>query len=154
MDKFTAIEIRAIGEHDPKYGTRYWGRVEDSDMPVSFNLMNPVDIPIGASIEFEERVIKKTGPQSKNPGSEYQFLRKVKVGGGIPRMSTPASRGEGAPQGDLSSIEAKIDEILALLKIPAHKSLKEAWDETNLGKHDTVVEDIGDGPIDLDAIPF
>lgn len=149
MDKFTAIEIRAIGDHDPKYGTRYWGRVEDSDMPVSFNLMNPVDIPTGASIEFEERVIKKTGPQSKNPGSEYQFLRKVKVGGGIPVPHVSA------PNAPTDLVLAKLDEILALLKIPAHKSLKEAWDETNLGKAPDVVDnDIGDGPIDLDEIPF
>lgn len=145
MGKFTAIEINALGPFDNQYGQRYWGKVEDSDMPVSFNLMNPVDIPIGASIEFEERVIKETGPKSKNPGSEYQFLRKVKVGGGIPRPP------ENAPSSDISSLEAKVDKILAILEKPVQKSLKESWEETTA---DVVDNDIGDGPINLDAIPF
>lgn len=144
--KFKAKQIRPLGAHDEKYGTRYWGTVHDSDMSVSFNLMSPVDIPEGAELEFEERTIKETGPNSKNPGTEYMFLKKVKVLG----ASTPL------PKDDKKLLElvyADTQRILQLLKqdTPA-QSLKEQWDKTV--EKDEVVEDIGDEYIDIGSIPF
>lgn len=150
--RFTAKKIQPIGDKDDKYGQRYWGYTEDSEMPISFNLMNPVDIPEGAALEFEERTIKETGPQSKNPGSEYLFLKKVKVIGGESLAKLPAS----GPQKLLELIYSDTQEILKLVKKDApaaSTSLKEQWDKTT-GKDD-VVADLGDDEeIDLSAIPF
>lgn len=145
--RFTAIHVNPIGEHDEKYGTRYWGQVEDSDMSVSFNLMNPVDIPQGAQLEFEERSIKETGPQSKSPGTEYLFLKKVKVLGGTP-TSLPSDKDK-----TLELILGNTEEILRILNqtVPP-QSLKEKWDKTV--EKDVVDEDIGDDIANLGQIPF
>jgi len=101
--KYTAKRITPLGDHDPKYGTRYWGSVHDSDMPVSFNLMNPVDINDGATLEFEEKVVKES-----KKGTEYFFLRKVKVEGNAIQTSMAAPA-------DLTSVHEQLDKILKLL---------------------------------------
>ena len=138
--KYTAKRITPLGDHDPKYGTRYWGSVHDSDMPVSFNLMNPVEINDGATLEFEEKVIKES-----KKGTEYFFLRKVKVEGNAIQTSIPAPT-------DLTSIHEKLDKILSLLDKSGYEKAKEVADK--LPRQDNVTEDIGDEPINIDDIPF
>ena len=140
--KFTAKKIMPLGDNDPKYGQRYWGAVEESDMPVSFNLMIPVDIIEGTTLEFEERLIKETGPNSKKPGTEYLFLKKVKVEGRALEATKTAPS---------SNLEGKIDAIAGDVKLLLSfvRQLQKGEKEV-----DTVVEDIGDGPIDMSAIPF
>lgn len=78
---FTAKKIGPIGEYDTKYGQRYWGHVEESDMEVSFNLMSPVNIDEGVKLEFEEKTIKETKGSPEKPSREYLFLKKVKASG-------------------------------------------------------------------------
>jgi hypothetical protein len=78
MGKLTVKYVSPLGEYDQKFGQRYYGKAHDTDMDISFNLMNPVNFEDGDEIEFEEKVIKEKGPQSKNPGEEYLFLKKVK----------------------------------------------------------------------------
>lgn len=107
--KFTADKLAPLGDFDNKYGQRYWGTVEESDLSVSFNLMSPVDILPGQTVEYEEKVIKETGPNSKNPGTEYLFLRKVKVDGAKPLPEQTATT-----DGD---IERKLDAIAGDVKM-------------------------------------
>lgn len=151
MNKFTAIKIGALGEFDQKYGQRYWGAVEESQMSVSFNLMTPVDIPPGAELEFEERVIKETGPNSKSPGTEYLFLKKVKVHGGMANQTETVPKTEDKLD---QLIYEGVQEILRILNqtVPP-KSLKEQWANTTK-KEDTVVDVDPEEPIDLGSIPF
>lgn len=73
--------VNPLGEYSEKYGQRYYGKAHDIDMDISFNLMNPVNFEDGDEIEFESKEIKEKGPQSKNPGEEYLFLKKVKRSG-------------------------------------------------------------------------
>lgn len=145
--KFTAKKINPLGEHDPKYGQRYWGYTEDSEMPISFNLMTPVDIPEGATLEFEERTIKES-----KKGTEYLFLKKVKVVGGESLAKLPANDSTKL----LELVYDDTQEILRLLKKDdsgASTSLKETWDKTT--KQEDVVDDnVDDEPMDLSAIPF
>lgn len=70
---YTIKYMRPLGEHDPKYGTKYWGKVKETDLDVSFNLMNPVNFSEGEIIEYAEKVIKET-----KAGKEYVQLKKVK----------------------------------------------------------------------------
>lgn len=72
--RYIVNQINPLGDYDEKYGQRYWGHVHDSDYEVSFNLMNPVNIEPGDTLDFEEKVIKES-----KKGKEYLFLRKVKV---------------------------------------------------------------------------
>lgn len=93
MGQMTIKYANPLGDYDQKYGQRYYGKAHDVAMDISFNLMNPVNFEDGDTIEFEERVIKQKGPQSKNPGEDYLFLKKVKRadsgGGGAEPSSTP-----------------------------------------------------------------
>ena len=141
--KFKVKKVNALGDHDEKYGQRYWGETYDSDMAISFNLMNPVEIPEGAELEFEERLIKETGPQSKNPGTEYLFLKKVKVLGATNKLALPTKDDDKLAQLTYENTE----EILRILKqtVPP-TTLKENWDKTV--EKDTLVEDI-DEEIDM-----
>ena len=78
MGNATIKYMVPLGGFDEKYGQRYWGQLHGTDMDAAFNLMYPVNFEDGDEIEYEEKVIKETGPQSKNPGVEYVFLKKVK----------------------------------------------------------------------------
>ena len=146
--KFKVKKVNALGSFDETYGQRYWGETYDSDMAISFNLMNPVEIPEGAELEFEERLIKETGPNSKKPGTEYLFLKKVKVLGATQKLQLPIKDDDKLAQLTYENTE----EILRILKqtVPP-TTLKETWDKTV--EKDTV-EDIGEEPMDLNAIPF
>ena len=73
---YTIVYMRPLGEYDSKYGQKYWGKVEESDLEVSFNLMSPVNFDEGDNIEYEEKIQKET----KN-GKEYYQLRKVHLTG-------------------------------------------------------------------------
>jgi hypothetical protein len=79
MGKLTIKYANPLGAYDQKYGQRYYGKAHDTDMDISFNLMNPVNFEDGQEIEFEEKIIKEKGEQAKNPGEEYLFLKKVKT---------------------------------------------------------------------------
>lgn len=78
MGRMTIKYMNPLGDYDQKYGQRYWGKAHDVDMDVAFNMMNPVNFEDGDEIEYEKKEIKETGPKSKNPGTEYIFLTKVK----------------------------------------------------------------------------
>lgn len=86
--RMTIKYANPLGEFDEKFGQRYWGKSHDSDMDISFNLMHPINFEDGDEIEFEEKTIKEKGPNSKNPGQEYLFLKKVKRSGESPRAET------------------------------------------------------------------
>lgn len=143
MSTFKVKQIGPLGPFDQKYGQRYWGSVHDSDMAVSFNLMNPVELEEGMELEFEERLIKETGPQSKNPGTEYMQLRKVKVAGAKALASIP-------PSDNTKLLELIYADTQKLLTLVDTKSLSENWTKA---KKD-VVADVPEGPIDMDDIPF
>lgn len=88
MGRFKAKQIRPLGEFDQKYGQKYWGLVHDSDYEVSFNLMHPVNIDEGHTIDFEEKMLKET-----KSGKEYLFLRKVRVNDSGPQEELRAAPG-------------------------------------------------------------
>lgn len=136
--RYTVIKVGKLGSHDPKFGTRYWGRVEESQMEVSFNLLDPVDIPEGAELESEERLIKETKGTPEKPSREYLQLKKVKVFGGKPEVSTSAS--VSAPGQD--RILEELRKQTALLQKLVGDS-----------QEDTVVDLDPEETIDLDQIP-
>lgn len=138
MSKFKVKQINPLGPFDQKYGQRYWGSVHDSDMAVSFNLMNPVELEEGMELEFEERLLKETGPQSKNPGTEYMQLRKVKVSGAKALPTSP-------PSDNTKLLELIYDDTQAILKFVTPLIDKPAIDK---------VADVPDGAVNLDDIPF
>ena len=74
--EYTVNQIAPLGTFDEKYGQRYWGKVHEADMDISFNLMNPININKNDKLTWEEKLIK----ESKS-GKEYIFLKKVKVNG-------------------------------------------------------------------------
>lgn len=135
--KYKVKKMNPLGDHDEKYGTRYWGEVEEADMPVSFNLMNPKDIPAGAELEFEEKTIKET-----KKGTEYMFLRKVRVLGGAPSQTQ-------LPAPDITQ---KLDAIIG------NQKLMMSWLRELAGKEepeeDKVVDVDPDEEVDLSSIPF
>lgn len=133
MDKtYTTIKISPLGDKDPKYGQTYYGTVEEAQMPVMFNLMNPVDFEEGMPFTSEEYTVK-----TSKAGKDYMRLKKVKVLTGAKPLATVA------PVKDtlLEQIFNNTQEILAILKA-----------ETKVA--DRVIEDIGDEPVNLDDIPF
>jgi hypothetical protein len=143
---FTAIQIGPLGPQDPQYGQRYWGNVEETEMAVSFNLMQPVDILPGSKLEFEERTIKETGPNSKKPGTEYLFLKKVRVQGGQPLpQATSAPSTAGSDTTKLDAIHGDVKLILSFIR-------QMQKGDTPTKQLDTVVEDIGDGNITIDDL--
>lgn len=83
---YTLTKCSKLGEHDPKYGTRYWGDALESALPVSFNSMDQT-IGAGQQIEFETMAEK-----SSKKGTKYMQLYKVKVIGNI-----AGSQSEGVP---------------------------------------------------------
>lgn len=101
--KYTAKKIVPLGKFDETYGQRYWGSVEEAEMPVSFNLMKPINISEGAELEFEEKVIKES-----KKGTEYMFLRKVKVSGNSPAEIVKT---------ESKNIESKLDAIAGDVKL-------------------------------------
>lgn len=142
---YTAIEINALGDHDPKYGQRYWGKVEETHTPVSFNLLNPVAIPIGAKIDYEEKLVKES-----KKGTEYFFLRKVKVSGGM-AVQQPSSDSQKL----LELVYEQTTEILQILKSDQPRaSLRDSWDKATTKEEDTVADLDPEEEIDIDSIPF
>lgn len=143
MKSYTVKKIGKIGDHDPKYGQRWRGSVEEAQMEISFNTMEQIDfIPEGAKLEFEERLIKETKGSAEKPPREYMQLKKVRVSGGTTKPEAPQAS---------SSLEHKIDQILEIVK-----ELRGEPDRTpdDYRDEETVVTDIGDDPIDLSEIPF
>lgn len=100
--QFKIKNVNPIGGYDKTYGQRYWGQTYDADMDISFNMINPVDFEEGNMIEFEERTIKQTSERSKNPGTEYLQLKKVKKITGQPTLKDKwdetTSGSSGSPQ--------------------------------------------------------
>lgn len=141
MKEFTLKDPRAMGDADPKYGQSYWSYTHDSQTPVMFNLMDG-QVGEGSRISAETVELK-----TSSKGTEYHRLRKVKILG-QQQVTTSHKTNE-------ELILSKLDEVLSLLKEP--KTLGQQWKDTT-GKTpkqlDNVVEDIGDDPIDLSAIPF
>lgn len=92
MSEYTIKYMRPLGDYDQKYGQKYWGKVEEADMDVSFNLMNPKDFEEGDKITYGEKLIRET-----KAGKEYMQLRKVTLDGqtGLPvERVTPVSGGK------------------------------------------------------------
>lgn len=141
---YTAKKINPLGDFDNKYGQRYWGAVNESAMPVSFNLMTPINISEGAELEFEEKVVKES-----KKGTEYMFLRKVKVSG---NSATEIVKTES------KNIEQKLDAIAGDVKLLLSfvRQLQKESTKTQEPEpeEDNVTEDIGDEPMDLSQIPF
>jgi hypothetical protein len=108
MKSYTTIKITPMGDYDQKFGQTYWGTVEEAQMPVRFNLMNPVNFDEGMPFGCEEAVIKES-----SKGTEYLQLRKVKVSGG----TAPSHDGVKTPQ-QLDRIEAKLDQLLEKIDPP------------------------------------
>lgn len=74
MHEFTLIDPMKLGEDDPQYGQKWWSKVHESQMPVSFNLKGQ-DVTNGQKITCEEYSVRKSAK-----GTDYQQLRKVKTG--------------------------------------------------------------------------
>lgn len=70
---FTLSEINKLGDNDPTYGQRYWGKVSDDLTPVSFNSKQDGFTP-GSTITAEEKVMKQSAK-----GTQYWTLKKVKL---------------------------------------------------------------------------
>lgn len=127
-NKYTVNKISKLGEHDEKFGTRYWAEVNEQLEPVMFNSQNQ-EIEAGATITAEEVLLKQSAK-----GTNYHQLRKVKVNQGQTELATK----EETEHDQLDRIEAKLDKLLAL-----------SQDESS--DHGT---DTGQEQIPLDEIPF
>ena len=125
MGSMTIKYASPLGEYSEKYGQRYYGQAHSVDMDISFNLMNPVNFEDGDEIEFEEKAIREKGPQSKNPGEEYLFLRKVKkVSGSLSLPSIKPAIKESPPSAAVPEYEAGTNARWALkLSVDAFKSI-------------------------------
>ena len=147
--KYTTIKITPMGEHDPKYGTRYWGTVQEADLPVSFNLLNPVNVDEGAVLEYEER-----SERESKKGTMYVQLKKVKVLGGQAKVEQEKAS-QTSIMGYARLIYTEQRKQTALLE----KLAGVAYEPSDAPKEDKVVEltdgeVLGDEAIDLDQIPF
>lgn len=127
--KYTSKKIGPIGDHDPKYGQRYWGHVAEADMEVSFNLMNPKDIEEGMVLEFEEKSIRETRGSEEKPPREYLQLKKVRVIGTPTVTSAPKSNPD---------IAKKLDTIIG------NQKLIMSWLRELAGKDEPSEEPQGD----------
>lgn len=139
MKQWTLKDPKPMGDRDPKYGQTWWSYTHDGDMPLMFNLMEG-EVGDGSVVSAEEWVNKESAK-----GTEYMRLRKVKIQG----SAKPVTKDDDKL---LQLTYENTVEILKFLKPPG--SLKETWDKTVAKEEDTVVEDIGDEPMNLDGIPF
>jgi len=145
--EFQLAEINKLGDYDPKWGQKYWGNVSDDLLPISFNSQDQ-NIVSGSKITAEEKIMKKSAK-----GTDYWQLKKVKVVGvanDVDRRS--ASHGS---QSQLDRIERKIDKLLGISddldnRILDEKGLSRAMEESEISMDDNIGED----PVDIDAIPF
>jgi hypothetical protein len=144
---YTAKKIGPIGDNDPKYGQKYWGTVEEAQMEVSFNLMNPVDISEGAKLDFEEKMIRETKGSEEKPPREYMFLKKVKVSGAGPQTSIPTSSGPSRLPKMTYDLVKQNNELLK-------KLVGEESEQPEDSKKEEKVAELDDEPINLDDIPF
>jgi hypothetical protein len=126
MPDFTITKANRLGEHDEKYGQRWWAEVKEQKEPVMFNTMRMDDIEPGDVISAEEILLK-----TSSKGTEYHGLKKVTLGkaerpdvGGTPPQGTGH-----APQSN---------ELLELVK-ENNKMLKQL-----LGTDDAPEPDFGD----------
>lgn len=145
--QYTLINPKPLGDNDPKYGQTWWSDSHDSDKPLMFNLMTG-EVGDGAVISFEESVNKQSAK-----GTDYLRLRKVKVespgAANGPVMTRSGDSGK-----LLELIYSDTQKILQLVDNGTPQTLSEAWQETNKPAKDTVVEDIGEEPMNLSDIPF
>ncbi len=145
MGNYTVKKVGPIGDHDVKYGQRYWGTVEEADMEISFNLMNPRDIEPGMKLDFDEKVIRETKGSPDKPPREYMQLRKVRVSGVAPGQQTVT------PAPDITQ---KLDAIIGNQKLIMSWLRQLVGDEKEEDAPDKVVEVDDEEEINLDDIPF
>lgn len=86
MKILTAKDIKLMGEPDPTYGQTYYGKVEEQQQPVRFNMKEQVDIMPGRKIYAEEYTLR-----TSSAGNEYMQLKKVK-------LKTPEEQAEWIPE--------------------------------------------------------
>lgn len=137
--KYTLKKAAKLGGFDETYGQRFWGEVEEAQMPVSFNLMDKTvgEIWAGMPIEFEERKMKTSAK-----GNDYMHLTKVKL------MGAPIKQTE-AP---LPSDQGKFQEIVLEKLSDIESALKDiAGVRDTL---DTVVDVDPEEEVNLNSIPF
>jgi hypothetical protein len=135
MKILTVIDMKLMGDMDPKYGQAYWGTVEEQDMPVKFNLMQQLDILPGRKIMAQEYTIKESAK-----GTEYMQLKKVKVSDQTAAFdtsegSTPTSTSVSTSD-ETPSYEAGTNARWALkLAVDTHKAVlgRVPEDETDYG---------------------
>lgn len=127
MGTYTAKKIGAMGDKHEVYGVKYWGTVEEAQMEVSFNLPDKREIPAGAKIEFDERLIRETKGSDEKPSREYMQLKKVHIsgsqGGGADEHPSDSPKATQAPQNPEVAVDLMTkeqgDEIIRLLKVIA-----------------------------------
>lgn len=76
MKRFTAKDIKLMGDPHPTYGQSYFGTVHEQAHPVRFNKKEQIDFYEGMKFYAEEH----TEETSKSSGKPYTQLKKVKVG--------------------------------------------------------------------------
>jgi len=147
--EYTLKSVRPLGDNDPKFGQTYWADTHDQLEPVMFNLLNG-SVGEGARITAETVELKTSAK-----GTRYHRLKKIKVLGGSQASQTPAVANDTG-----KTLELILENTQKILKLvdKSQPTLSESWKQTTdqslTPVPDVVVEDIGDGPIDLSDIPF
>lgn len=94
MKILTAKDIKLMGERDPTYGQTYYGKVEEQQQPVRFNMKEQVDIMPGRKIYAEEYTLR-----TSSAGNEYMQLKKVK----LQASGVPVEQAEWIPEEEIQT---------------------------------------------------
>lgn len=139
---YTLKDPKPMGDNDPKYGQIWWSQTHDSDKPVMFNLMSGT-VGDGAVISFEESINKQSAK-----GTDYLRLRKVKI------ESSGVTHGSAPPNDSSKLLTLIYEDTQKILKLVDTSGYDKAKVVAASLPRDTVVEDIGEEPINIDDIPF
>lgn len=69
----TLEEISKLGDKDPKWGQKYWGKATNEDTEVYIMFSSRSEFSVGDQISYEESEQKESGK-----GTPYLALKKVK----------------------------------------------------------------------------
>lgn len=143
MKQYTLKEPRLMGEPDEKGIQTFWSYVEEDDRPVRFQKKRE-HIPMGQKILAKKVTPAVSKTDKKIP---YLALEQVELLDEEPIEAEPVDDNpETDPQTGYQAMMYKLEEIHADVKTILRKDGEEG--------EETVVEDIGDKPINLEDIPF
>jgi len=147
MFKIRLEKVAPLGDYSEQFGQRWWGKEEDSDVPISFN-SHDLKVMGGDWVEAEEKTMKKS-----QKGTTYWQLKKVHVVHETSNSAAEAEKPVKSPvnasqshsesaQVILSRIETKVDEALGKLdellgtQDQIDKEIAEAEDEVPIDAYD------------------